>query len=144
MFGRDRNSYVGMDVLSDDEDMEADATILEKEEKMRFILALTIYTVIAEVLSALVPALRRRRTSWHSKKSDAVKRKNVGARRRRMRERGATNSNTLPPRLLDTTARHNIISGMLAAIVSHSDLHFLSASAHYTDGTHSPHKQTCH
>lgn len=96
MFGRDRNSYVGMDVLSDDEDMEADATILEKEEKMRFILALTIYIVIAEVLSALVPALRRRRTSWHSKKSDAVKRKNVGARRRRMRERGATNSNTLP------------------------------------------------
>ncbi|KAF9468191.1 hypothetical protein BDZ94DRAFT_1247415 [Collybia nuda] len=34
MFGRDRNAYVGMDVLSDDEDMEADATILEKEEKM--------------------------------------------------------------------------------------------------------------
>jgi len=34
MFGRERNNYVGMDVLSDDEDMEADATILEKEEKM--------------------------------------------------------------------------------------------------------------
>lgn len=32
MFGKDRGSYVGKDVLSDDEDMEADARILEKEE----------------------------------------------------------------------------------------------------------------
>jgi len=32
MFGKDRGSYVRKDVLSDDEDMEADARILEKEE----------------------------------------------------------------------------------------------------------------
>ncbi|KAF5379725.1 hypothetical protein D9615_005692 [Tricholomella constricta] len=34
IFGRDRNSYVSKDVFSDDEDMEADATLLEREEKM--------------------------------------------------------------------------------------------------------------
>ncbi|KIM84185.1 hypothetical protein PILCRDRAFT_818514 [Piloderma croceum F 1598] len=32
MFGKDRNKYVGRDVMSDDEDMEADATALEMEE----------------------------------------------------------------------------------------------------------------
>jgi hypothetical protein len=35
MFGKDRNKYVGRDVLSDDEDMEADATALEMEEYRR-------------------------------------------------------------------------------------------------------------
>lgn len=35
MFGKDRHSYVSRDVFSDDEDMEADATALEREEKMR-------------------------------------------------------------------------------------------------------------
>jgi len=33
MFGNDRRSYVSRDVFSDDEDMEADATLLEREEK---------------------------------------------------------------------------------------------------------------
>jgi len=32
MFGKDRNSYIARDVLSDDEDMEADADDLMKEE----------------------------------------------------------------------------------------------------------------
>lgn len=35
MFGKDRSTYISRDVFSDDEDMEADATILEREEKMR-------------------------------------------------------------------------------------------------------------
>ena len=35
MFGKDRRAYVDRDVFSDDEDMEADATALEREEKMR-------------------------------------------------------------------------------------------------------------
>ena len=35
MFGKDRRTYVDRDVFSDDEDMEADATALEREEKMR-------------------------------------------------------------------------------------------------------------
>ncbi|KAF8896547.1 hypothetical protein BD779DRAFT_593512 [Infundibulicybe gibba] len=34
MFGKKRDNYVGMDVLSDDEDMEADATLLEREEML--------------------------------------------------------------------------------------------------------------
>jgi len=32
MFGKDRHQYTSRDVFSDDEDMEADATILEREE----------------------------------------------------------------------------------------------------------------
>ncbi|KAF8626611.1 hypothetical protein AX17_006529 [Amanita inopinata Kibby_2008] len=34
IFGRNRDSYVGIDVFSDDDDMEADASILAKEEAM--------------------------------------------------------------------------------------------------------------
>ncbi|KAF9007545.1 hypothetical protein BDQ17DRAFT_1350856 [Cyathus striatus] len=34
LFGRDRTKYVSRDVLSDDEDMEVDARILEQEEKL--------------------------------------------------------------------------------------------------------------
>jgi protein SPT2 len=36
ILGRDRSAYVSRDVFSDDEDMEADASILEREEKLRF------------------------------------------------------------------------------------------------------------
>jgi len=32
MFGKNRDAYVRKDVFSDDEDMEADASILEREE----------------------------------------------------------------------------------------------------------------
>jgi protein SPT2 len=35
MFGKDRQQYTSQNVFSDDEDMEADATILEKEEAYR-------------------------------------------------------------------------------------------------------------
>ena len=35
MFGKDRQQYTSRDVFSDDEDMEADATILEREEAYR-------------------------------------------------------------------------------------------------------------
>lgn len=37
LFGKDRNSYVARDVLSDDEDMEADASALMKEELRRLV-----------------------------------------------------------------------------------------------------------
>ncbi|KAH7912794.1 hypothetical protein BJ138DRAFT_1082877 [Hygrophoropsis aurantiaca] len=37
IFGKDRNSYVQNDILSDDEDMEADATALEREEMRRLV-----------------------------------------------------------------------------------------------------------
>jgi len=36
MFGKNRDAYVLKDVFSDDEDMEADATALEREEYERF------------------------------------------------------------------------------------------------------------
>jgi protein SPT2 len=35
MFGKDRQQYTSRNVFSDDEDMEADATILEREEAYR-------------------------------------------------------------------------------------------------------------
>jgi protein SPT2 len=35
LFGRKRDKYIGMDVFSDDEDMEADADDLEHEEMFR-------------------------------------------------------------------------------------------------------------
>jgi len=35
MFGKKRDKYTGMDVFSDDEDMEADADDLEREEMFR-------------------------------------------------------------------------------------------------------------
>ena len=35
MFGKDRSTYVQRDVFSDDEDMEADVTAMEKEELRR-------------------------------------------------------------------------------------------------------------
>lgn len=38
MFGKNRDAYVGRDVLSDDEDMEADADALEREEFRRFVI----------------------------------------------------------------------------------------------------------
>jgi len=34
LFGKKRDSYVNRDVFSDDEDMEADALVLEREEKL--------------------------------------------------------------------------------------------------------------
>jgi protein SPT2 len=37
IFGRDRSKYVSRDVMSDDEDMEADMTALEREEFARFV-----------------------------------------------------------------------------------------------------------
>jgi protein SPT2 len=37
IFGRDRNKYVSRNVMSDDEDMEADMTALEREELARFV-----------------------------------------------------------------------------------------------------------
>ena len=37
MFGKKRDKYTGMDVFSDDEDMEADADDLEREEMFRWV-----------------------------------------------------------------------------------------------------------
>jgi len=41
MFGRNRDSYMSMDVFSDEEDMEADATTVAREEARSSRIALT-------------------------------------------------------------------------------------------------------
>jgi hypothetical protein len=46
MFGKDRNKYVARDVMSDDEDMEADATALEMEEYRRLVPILTSHPTV--------------------------------------------------------------------------------------------------
>jgi hypothetical protein len=143
MFGRDRNAYVGMDVLSDDEDMEADATILEREEKMRSDFAFTVLTAVTKGIY-LVPASQRRKTCLHLKKSGDVKRRNVGAKRRRMRARGATDSNLFSTRLPAIAECRNILSWMLAAIFPGPDSFYSSAFVYHTDGTHSSAQPTCH
>lgn len=50
MFGKDRDRYVNRDVFSDDEDMEADASALEREELRRYII-ITIFYQIHRVLT---------------------------------------------------------------------------------------------
>ena len=40
MFGKDRSMYVQGDIFSDDEDMEAGASVLEKEERIRLVVLL--------------------------------------------------------------------------------------------------------
>jgi protein SPT2 len=44
IFGRDRSKYVSRNVMSDDEDMEADMTALEREELARFVTY--IFTIV--------------------------------------------------------------------------------------------------
>lgn len=85
IFGRKRDRYVGMDVFSDDEDMEVDARVLEREEKFRSAIFICCETLSSDALIVLflVPALRRRRIWRRLKKSDDMRRRNAGARRRR-------------------------------------------------------------
>ncbi len=85
IFGRKRDRYVGMDVFSDDEDMEADARVLEREEKFRSVVPAHREMLGSLIiwLSSSVPVLRRGRIWKPSKKIDDVKRRNEGAKRRR-------------------------------------------------------------
>lgn len=89
IFGRNRDKYVSKDVFSDDEEMEADATILEKEEAMRLVATVIqgsrdpwLLTVFFSVCFIVLKSPReKRRGRW--RKNDNMKRRNVGARRRR-------------------------------------------------------------
>ncbi|KAF8071624.1 hypothetical protein FPV67DRAFT_1482071 [Lyophyllum atratum] len=71
MFGRERNSYVSKDVFSDDEDMEADATLLEREEKMSARIAKKEDTIALEEERRREEEKRRRK-----KEKDARERRN--------------------------------------------------------------------
>jgi protein SPT2 len=53
ILGRNRSSYVSMDVFSDDEEMEVNATILEKEELQRFTSGFNLVLVLSLTLCVL-------------------------------------------------------------------------------------------
>ena len=92
MFGKDRQQYTSQDVFSDDEDMEADAIILEREEAYRS----DIHSFLSAMRALLyfyletnprfffqVPELPRRRTCWLFKKKNATRKKNENAREKK-------------------------------------------------------------
>ena len=87
LFGKDRSSYIQRDVFSDDEDMEADAFDVEREELRRFLQWLcptySFADVLLRFLCSLVRDLRRRKTSWRWKKNAGMRRRSGDARRRR-------------------------------------------------------------
>lgn len=87
LFGKDRNQYLARDVLSDDEDMEADATALEREEHLRSDLFLLIIQHDSGDLRtdhgcrSSVPALLSGRMCKLSQMNVATKRRNGVAKR---------------------------------------------------------------
>jgi hypothetical protein len=87
LFGKDRRAYISRDVLSDDEDMEADATILEREEKMRSVLFIKclhgIWMNSDLCAFDIVPVSRSEKRCWLWKTNAGTKRRNASARRRR-------------------------------------------------------------
>ena len=65
LFGKNRDSYVGRDIMSDDEDMEADARDLEREEMYRYVsrfihLSKLILIFIPGIVLALLAEKMRR------------------------------------------------------------------------------------
>ena len=76
IFGRDRSKYVSRDVLSDEEDMEADARALEREELTRCATSILVTPLITLIWYS-APGLPGRRTSRPRKKSVVMKRRNA-------------------------------------------------------------------
>lgn len=81
IFGRDRSKYVARDVVSDDEDMEADAVALEREEFVRYAARFLLHFSRSQISCCVVPGLPGRRTLRRKKKSAVMKRRNVGVAR---------------------------------------------------------------
>ena len=54
LFGKDRNTYVARDVYSDDEDMEAGADEVEREEKFRCVIPRYRVTFVHLIISLIV------------------------------------------------------------------------------------------
>jgi protein SPT2 len=80
IFGRDRSQYVSRNVMSDDEDMEADMTALEREELTRCVAHLA-RNLLAELICHLAFGSPRRRTSRQNWKSVVTRRKNAAVAR---------------------------------------------------------------
>ena len=95
LFGKDRSSYIERDILSDDEDMEADAFDVEREEMRRSVLLgfqlAETYVHTAEPFAA--PGLLRRKTNLPCKRRSATRRKR-GASGRRRRSAATTERHT--------------------------------------------------
>jgi len=49
MFGRNRDEYISRDVFSDDEDMEADASFVAREEANRLVVLCGSHLVVSEI-----------------------------------------------------------------------------------------------
>ena len=49
MFGRNRDEYVSRDIFSDDEDMEADASCVAREEAIRLVILYSSHPVISDI-----------------------------------------------------------------------------------------------
>ncbi len=62
--GKNRNAYVGHDDFSDDEDMEADASVLEREELYRFVMFQPPWFTATDILLALRLLDARKRRPW--------------------------------------------------------------------------------
>lgn len=83
MFGKNRNAYVSRDVLSDDEDMEADARALEQEELRRFVcrtVSALFRSLISSFLFLLVIVSPNARNSKRWKRNVDTKKRNGGER----------------------------------------------------------------
>lgn len=80
LFGKDRNSYVARDVLSDDEDMEADADVLMREEMRRSVLTFLLHLggLCRSYIHVIVPGSRSAKTRWRSKKRSVTKKRSAG------------------------------------------------------------------
>ena len=48
IFGRNRDEYVSRDIFSDDEDMEADASCVAREEAIRLVILCERHPVMSE------------------------------------------------------------------------------------------------
>lgn len=85
LFGKDRSSYIQRDVFSDDEDMEAGAFDVEKEELRRSVVYMSRNSSsLIHTYRRVACASPRRRTSLPSRKSGGMRRRSgAGARRRR-------------------------------------------------------------
>ena len=79
IFGKDRKKYTSRDVLSDDEDMEVDATFLEREETIRSVILSRIQTHLIRCaklhLNRSVLGSLTRKICWKPRKSAAMQRR---------------------------------------------------------------------
>ena len=80
LFGKNKSQYVERDVFSDDEDMEADARDVEREEMKRCVLIIFL-EALPLMVYPLATASRKRKIRWHWKRNGDTRRRSGGRRR---------------------------------------------------------------